>query len=68
MRKITDHSSWIGSGADYCPMGTKNKMMESGPCAGQPDSYGDTAEAIKGEQDMQASRSNAKKADPKMRH
>ena len=64
MRKISDHSSWIGKGM---PMGTKSKTMEAGMGCGEVYDYPDTAEKVKAYQDGQVRAVKAKKADPMRR-
>lgn len=53
-RKIDDHSSWMGKGANgsVFPMGAKVKNESSAEGAGAVSKYEDTTETIKSQQQM----------------
>ncbi len=53
-RRIDDHSSWMGKGANgsVFPMGAKVKNESSAEGAGALMNYEDTTEAIKSQQEM----------------
>jgi hypothetical protein len=69
-RKITDHSTWIGSGSEssVLPMGTKSKMMSNAEGAGELSHYEDTAETIKSQQEMNISKMKSQTMPAGRRH
>ena len=60
-QKINDHSFWAGgkSKGSVFPEGVKHKMESSASDAGAENSYEDTTEAIKKQQDMGAAKAKA---------
>ena len=67
MRRVDDHSSWIGSGKTI-EMGAKQKEMASGDSAGSLTTYHDTAEKIKEVQDSQAKKAKSAGMKPGFRY
>lgn len=61
MRKINDHSSWMGgaSKGSVFPEGVKVKKEMSAEGAGKMARYADTSEAVKAEQDKNISKAKA---------
>jgi hypothetical protein len=55
MRRIDDHSSWLGSGKEI-PMGAKQKEFAQASSVGHLSDYMDTEDKIKGVQDAQAAK------------
>jgi hypothetical protein len=53
-RRIDDHTAWMGkgSGGSVLPLGSKMKQMSSAEGAGSLDSYEDTSEKIKAQQEL----------------
>lgn len=60
-RRIDDHASWMGKGANgsVFPMGAKVKMESSATGAGAVGMYEDTTETIKKQQEMNISKAKS---------
>lgn len=60
-RRIDDHSSWMGKGANgsVFPMGAKVKNESSAEGAGSVSKYEDTTETIKSQQQMGISKAKS---------
>ncbi len=61
VQRIDDHSSWIGKGSNgtVFPSGAKMKQESSDGHVGHLSEYEDTTEAIKRQQQMNASKAKA---------
>jgi len=69
-RRIDDHSSWMGKGANgsVFPMGAKVKGESTAEGAGSLMRYEDTTETIKSQQEMSERKAKAHPMKPGYRH
>lgn len=67
MRRVDDHSSWLGSGKEI-PMGARQKEFAQADSAGYLEEYMDTEDKIKAVQDSQAAKAKAARMKPGYRY